>query len=66
MEAMTIKQNDTSTSNNVKMSGMPRHTTRFLPLSLNHARPTVILCVGTAECEGLYDIPSLGKEKGMF
>lgn len=44
METMTIKQNDMSTSNNVKMSGMPYHTTHFLPLSLNHMRLMVILC----------------------
>lgn len=27
-----------STSNNVKMSGMPHHTTHFLPLSLDPMR----------------------------
>lgn len=44
METMTIKQNGMSTSNNVNMSGMPHHTTHFLPLSLNHMRLMVILC----------------------
>ena len=48
-----------STGSNVKMSRMPDHTTRFLPVSLNHAWLTIIFSVGAVEPEVLYDIPSL-------
>lgn len=60
LERMTIKQNDMSTGRNVKMSRMPDHTTHFLPVSLNHAWLTIILCVCAVEPEVLYSIQSLG------
>lgn len=49
-----------STGSKVKMSGMPDRTTHFLPMSLNRAWLTIILCVGAVKPEVLYDIPSLG------
>lgn len=60
MKRTTIKQNDWSTGSNVKVSGMPDHTTHFLPVPLNHAGLTIIFCMGAVEPEVLYDIPSLG------
>ena len=55
-----------STGSNAKMSGMPDHTTRFLPVSLNHVWLTIILCVGAVEPEVLYDIPSLGWQEKRY